>query len=112
MFLLALKVEYTDKEGKPFVTIGRNLSSIILMELKPNEIEIEVRAVAANFRDVLSAFEKAFDGGDKIGSEDAGTVRRVRFGASDTEFQLRHRVCTAIIMFYTGGTTFFLRPAY
>lgn len=112
MFLLALKVEYTDKEGKPFVTIGRSLSSIILMELKPNEIKIEVRAVAANFRDVLSALEKAFDGGDKIGSEDASTVHRVRFGASDTEFQLRHRVCTAIIMFYTRSTTFFLRPAY
>lgn len=72
----------------------------------------ELRAVATNFRDVLSALEKAFDGGDKIGSEYAGTVRRVRVGASGTEFQLRHRVCTAIIMFYTGGTTFFLRPAY
>lgn len=103
-------MEYTNKEGELFVTIGQNLFSIILMELKPNEIEIEVRAVGSKFRGVLSALERAFDGGDIIGCECAVTV--VRFGASFTEFQPRHRMCAAIIMFYSRGRTFFFRPAH
>lgn len=68
---------------------------IVLMELKPNEIEIEVRAIGVNFRDVLSALGRASDGGDTIGCECAGTVARV--GASCTKFQPGDRVCAVII---------------
>lgn len=43
-------------------------------------MEINVRAVGANFRDVLSALERAFDSEDTIGCECGGTVAGV--GAS------------------------------
>lgn len=63
------------------------------MELNSNEIEIEVKAVGVNFRDLLVILGKNDEG--TIGCECAGIVARI--GSSCIEFQPGDRVCAAII---------------
>lgn len=65
-------------------------------ELKPNEIEIEVKAIGVNFKDVLVALGRGpSDGGDSLGCECAGIVTKT--GSSCTEFRPGDRVCAAIL---------------
>lgn len=63
------------------------------MELKPSEIEIEIKAVGVNFRDLLVVLGRHDD--TSVGLECAGIVTRI--GSDCTEFQIGDRVCAAIL---------------
>ena len=59
-------------------------------ELGPNEVEIEVKSVGINFRDLLVAL-----GRYTVGCECAGVITRVR--SNCTTIRPRDRVCAAVI---------------
>ena len=63
------------------------------MEFGPNAIEIEVKSVGVNFRDLLVVLGRQDE--DTLGCECAGIVTRV--GAECNSFQAGDRVCAAII---------------
>ena len=71
------------------------------MELKPNEIEIRVKAMGVNFRDLLVILGRHDD--TSIGLECAGIVTRI--GSDCTELHIGDRVCAAIL----GCTNTFAR---
>lgn len=71
------------------------------MELKPNEIEIEVKAVGVNFRDLLVILGRHDDA--SVGLECAGIITRI--GSDCTELQIGDLVCAAIL----GCTNTFAR---
>ena len=66
---------------------------IFPMELKPSEIEIKVKAVGVNFRDLLVVLGRLDD--TFVGLECAGIVTRI--GSKCTEFRVGDRVCAAIL---------------
>ncbi|KAK1147595.1 Type I Iterative Polyketide synthase (PKS) [Aspergillus melleus] len=63
-------------------------------ELAPTEMEIEVKAVGVNFRDVLTALGR-LRSGDNLGCEFAGIVSRV--GKDCVGFQLGDPVCAVVL---------------
>lgn len=65
-----------------------------LVDLKPDEIEIEIKALGVNFRDVLIILGKDYDD-EGIGCECAGIVTRV--GSRCIEFQSGDRVCATLM---------------
>ena len=62
-------------------------------ELQAHDIEIEVKSIGVNFRDLLVILGKSNE--ETIGCECAGVVRRL--GSACTEFRPGDRVCAAII---------------
>ena len=67
--------------------------SKVAMNLAPNEIEIEVKAVGVNFRDLLVVLGRHDE--DTLGCECAGIVTRV--GANCDVLRPGDRVCAAVI---------------